>query len=141
MVSNPKFQKYLDIAFALHEKNSECRCQHTTVAVVKNRVIAIGRNSRKTSSFNLRNPKIGILDGKDITGTTGTCSESHCLKKICNLTNIPFEKISLYIMRINNNKKVAYSYPCYSCRSLISWAKPKEVFFTDNNGQFEEYIY
>ena len=141
MIDTRKFQRYIDIAHALHEKDSNCRCQHTTVAVVKNRIIAIGRNSKKTSSFNLLNPKIGILDGKDITGTTGTCSESHCLKKVRNLTNIPFERISLFIMRVNNNKQIAYSYPCFSCRSLVAWLSPKEVFYTTNEGTWEKFEY
>ncbi len=139
MIDTRKFQRYIDIAQALYEKDSDCRCQHVAVCCVKNRIVAIGRNSKKTSSFNLYNPKIGVLDGRDITSTTGVCAESASLKKLRNLTNIPFKKIKMFVVRINNNRQVANSKPCFSCASLVRFLEVGDVFYTTNDGGWEKF--
>lgn len=139
MIDNKKFQRYIDIAKSLYEKDSDCRCQHFTIITVKNRIISIGRNSRKTSSFNLHNPKIGNVDGKDITSTAGTCSESNAIKRIINTTNIPLRKTKMFIVRVNNNLEIAGSRPCFSCSSLIRFFQPKEVYYTTNQGTWERF--
>lgn len=135
---NPKFQKYLDLAYSLYEENSTLRCQHFCIATYKNRIVSIGRNNKKTSPQNFLNPKYS-RDGKNISGITGICAEYSCLRRVKQMTNIPFNKITLNIIRVDGNKKIAYSKPCFSCTSLINWVGVKNIYYTNNNGIFEKY--
>lgn len=138
--NNVRFRKYIDIALSLHEKDSSNRCQHTAVITYKNRIVSIGRNSRKTSPFNLYNPKIGTIDGRDITRMAGVCAESAAIKKLRNTTNIPFHKTKMFVIRIDNNRKVANSKLCYSCASLARHFEIGEIFYTNKDGNWEKFI-
>lgn len=139
MIDNFKFQRYIDIARSLHEKDSPVRCQHTATIVWKGRIVSIGRNTKKTSSYNLYNPKIGNIDGRDITSTCGTCAESVAIKRLIRKSNIPFEKTKMFVVRINNNGQIANSKLCYSCASLTRFFEIGEVFYTTDNGTWERF--
>lgn len=135
-----KFDKSIEIAFALFEKQRDFsqRCNHFSFIFLRNRLLTIARNTLKTHPINLYNPKYG-LSGADITYTKGSCSELNAFIKIRNLTNIPFNKLTLINIRINNNGDLALAAPCSSCSSLIKYLSPKEVFYTNNFGEFDEF--
>ena len=125
------------MSLALYEPLSESRCQHLSIAVYKNRIVSIAKNNKKTSPINLLNPKFD-RDGQNISGIKGSCSELNALKKIKRMTNIPFEKITLYVTRVNRNKQISMSRPCFSCCSLLDFEGIKDVFYTNNLGEFEK---
>lgn len=135
-----KFEKSKEISFALFEKERDFsqRCNHFSFVFYKNRLISIARNSYKTHPINLYNPKYGT-SGANISSSKGSCSELNAFIKIRNLTNIPFNKLTLINIRINNNGEIALARPCSSCFSLIQWLSPKEVFYSTNLGEFEEF--
>ncbi len=130
------FSKFLDIAISLYEENSPLRCQHTAIITYKGRIVSIGRNSPKTSPFNLKNPKYA-QSGINISGFRGTCAESIALKRLFK-TGIDFSKCLMYVIRVDNNKKINFSKPCISCISLLNWAEIKKVFYTNRDGNFEQ---
>lgn len=131
-----EFSKSLELARALYDENYILRCQHFSFAFLKSRLIGVGRNQNRTHPLNLRNPK--YKDGKKIEGKL-MCSELSLFLSLRNKTNYPFNKISIFNVRIDRNGEVKLSCPCNSCRSLLSFLSPKSVFYTTNTGSFEKY--
>lgn len=133
-----KFAKSIEIAHALFDSKRDYgqRCNHFSFVYYKSRLISIARNSIKTHPINLYNPRYG-LSGADITYTKGSCSELNAFIKIRNLTNIPFNKLTLINIRIDNNGRLALSRPCSSCFSLLRYLNPKEIFYSNFFGEFE----
>lgn len=134
---NYEFRKSIEIARAEFDPNYLCRCQHYSFAWYRGTLLAFAKNNPKTHPLNIRNP-LKFHTG-EINYTKGTCSELALFIKLKNKTNIPFSKITIINVRIDRNLNLSYSKPCNSCESLIRYIKPKTVFFTDFNGQFEQY--
>lgn len=139
---NPKFfDRTTEIAFGMFDPNHLVRTFHVSFAIYKNRIIAIDTNDPRTTPINLLNPRFGrhgLSEGK-IIKDKGSCSELRTLLKVKNRTNTPFSKISLINIRIDRNQKITQSFPCQSCQSLIEFCELDEVWFTDSNGQFQQY--
>lgn len=133
-----EFNKSIDLAYALYEKDYEVRCQVFSFGWFKGRIVAIGRNRLKTHTLNLRNP-IRDLNNR-IINEKSTCAELNLFIKLRNKTNIPFNKISIYNVRLDRNLQVKNSRPCLSCDSLISFLSPREIYFTNDSGNFERYV-
>ena len=130
------FNKSLEIANALWEKDCKIRCQVFSMAFWKSRLLAVSKNNARTHPLNLRNPIYfnGIrYDDK------GSCAELNLFIKLRNTTNIPFSKITIVNVRLDRNKRIAMSRPCISCSNLIKYLAPKNVYFTNEYGEFEIY--
>jgi len=134
-----KFNKLIEISYALYDKSSDKRCQHFSFILFKNRIISIGQNSVKTHPINIRNSVVG-RDGSDLRHIKTTCSELAALIKLKNTTNIRYKKCVMVNVRIDRNKKINYSHPCAFCQSLLAYFNLKQVFFTNSFGKFEEYL-
>lgn len=133
-----KFSKYIELAHALFNPDHELRTFHVSFVLYKNRIVSVGINNVKTSPVNLKNPRYG-RGGENISTFKGSCSEWVALSKLKNMTNIPFGKCVLINVRLNKNKQIAISKPCDSCASLLEFFDIRKVFFTTNNGVFEQY--
>ncbi len=133
-----EFSKCLEIARADFSPIYEHRCQVFSFSIYKGRIISIGRNRIKTNPINLVN-RLYFRDGV-VHLNKGTCAEFNCLNKLKNKTNIPFDKITLINVRLNKSLNPCMSRPCKSCESLIHYVKPREVWFTNELGNFELYI-
>ena len=132
------FQKYIDLSLALFDPNYPLRCQHFTF-VTKNggKILAIGRNQNKFHSLNIKNP--GICKNGDFFTKLSICSEFSALNRIKNTTQIKYNKLILFNIRIDRNKKICLSRPCNSCKSLLNWLGIKKIYYTDENGHFIKY--
>jgi len=133
-------EKCISLTKALHELDSDLKCQHSSFIFHKNRIITIGKNSKKSNPTNRRNPKTGT-NGEQISDKY-TCSELNAFIKFKNLTNIDFSKTNLVTTRIDRNGEIRNSKPCTSCQNLIKFLNPKKIFYSiDSNGEntFEEY--
>jgi len=137
MKTTNKFQKFIDLAYALFDPAHSPRTFHVSFILYKNRIISIGINNAKTTPVNLLNPKYG-KDGQNISGIKGSCSEWVAISKMKNMTNIRFCKSILVNVRLNRNKIIDVSRPCHSCQSLILFLNLKKVFYTNKHGLFEE---
>lgn len=136
---NYEFRKSLETAAALFDPDYPLRCQVFSFGWFKKRLIAIGRNQDKTHPLNLIN--VLRFDTGEIHRNKGCCAELGLCQKIKKTTNIPFNKITVVNVRLDKNSKVKMSRPCNSCFSLFRYLKPKSVYFTNDFGKFEEYIY
>lgn len=131
------FSKSVELAQADFTPNALTRCQVFSYAWYKGRVIAMGRNSAKTHPVNLRNP-LTFSDGK-IHSEKGSCAEWGLCRKLVSRTNIPFDKIKVVNVRLDKARNVKNSRPCSSCSGLFRFFAPKEVWFSNNFGEFERY--
>jgi len=131
------FPRLVEIAYSLHDPKDELNF-HLSAIVNKSKLLALSQNSPKTHAKNRYNPKFG-RDGNDITSIKQTCSELAVLIKFRNKTNIDINKCNLINIRINREGKLSNSCPCQSCRNLILFYQPREVYFTNSFGTFEKY--
>jgi len=131
------FNKSIEIAKALYDPYSTMRCQHFSIIMSKSRVVSIGKNSIKTSPINLLNFNRG--KNKDILDWKGVCSELSAINKLRNLTNIRTKDCVLFNVRINRNNEVSFARPCNFCRNLIAYFPFKSVYYSNWNGQIEQY--
>lgn len=135
-----KFQKSVELSYALYDEvENGHRCKHFSLVFYKDRVITIATNNKKTSPWNLRNPKIN-RQGIDISHLKGSCSELRATLQLKRKTNIPYNKCVLVNVRINKNRKIDISKPCTGCLNLLKFINYKSVFYTNKNGQFEEFL-
>lgn len=133
------FNRLIEIGKALYDpKNHSSRCYHLSAIYFKNKLIVLAENHARTHTNNLKNPKFGF-DGRDISSTKGSCSEMLAVTKFKNKTSIPFNRCVLVNIRINKLNEITNSAPCPSCQSLLRNFKFKSVYFTDNNGVFQQY--
>lgn len=129
--------KAIEVASALYDSQSTHRCQHFAFLAYKGRFVSIGRNSIKTHPINLRNPKFNE-DKVNVSYEKGSCAELNALLKLKKLTNIKAEKCVLINLRVDNNNKIAYSRPCSSCISLLKYFNLKDIYYSNNQGEFEK---
>lgn len=132
-----QLQKALELSRALFDPDFELRCQHFSFAFYKGRIMAVGRNQNKTHTLNLRNP---LRFNDKVFEQKRMCSELSLFLTLKNKTNIPFHKISIINIRLDRNAFPCMSRPCESCRNLIKYLKPKELFYTDERGEFLPYL-
>ena len=134
------FKKCIYLTKALREIDSNLKCQHFSFIFHKNKLITVGKNSKKSNPTNLRNPKTDA-NGEKVKDKY-TCSELNAFIKFKNMTNINFSKTSVVVTRIDKNGKIRNSKPCTSCQSLLNFINPKEIFYSiDSEGEnkFERY--
>jgi len=129
-----EFSKSIELARALWERNYETRCQHFSFVFYKGRLLTIGRNKIRTHPTNLKNPT-----NFDSTHSKGICSELAAAIKLKNKTDISFSKLIMINVRLDKNLNVKMSRPCSSCQNLIAYLKPKQLYFTDDEGKFQLY--
>lgn len=50
-----------------------------------------------------------------------------------------YHKITIVNLRIDNNNQVANAKPCVNCQRVLKQFKFKHIFYTNEQGQFEEF--
>ncbi len=132
------FRKSLELSRALFPINIEerngRRCVHFSILWDKNRLLVIGENKINTNPrnrFNLRDFDIGMK---------GTCSELNAFIQAKNkYSDINWKKVTMVNIRIDLNGNIRNSCPCNACKNLITYISPKNIFFSNDNGEFQEY--
>lgn len=139
-MNKDKFAKYIDIFYGIAPPVEEwdMRNLHVTFAVYKQKLIASAFNCRKTNPVNLINRKVNN-EGFDKSYTSFTCSEWRCFRAVKRKTNISLSDITFINMRLNRHKELCYAAPCVGCHSLLAWAEPRAIYYTNNEGNFEQY--
>lgn len=140
MDNPPILQKSLELARALYPSAfQELRTFHVSVLWNKNRLLSVGVNKNKTHSRNLRNKKHN-REGINISNEKLYCSELACLFSLGKQRyTLDFSKCVLVNIRMDRNGRVALSRPCESCGNLLKYTSPRRVYFTNNEGKFEQY--
>ena len=129
-------QKYIELTKALMFDHFKAKTFHTTFIVKKNRIQKIGINNYKTHPANLKYKYFG-KEGKDIRSMVGIHSELSAILKYgredcsdCIFVNVRIDK--------NGNPTIAK--PCKGCQDLLNQIGFKKVYFTNEQGLFEEWI-
>jgi len=122
-------------AAGFEAKKSPCRTKHGCVAVINGKIIATGHNHYRNPSSDgfIReictcHAEMDALRSvyKNING------RGHYRKNIRN--NKIFEKIVLYIVRINNQNMFMNSKPCADCMKVIKFLNIKKVVYSEDEG-------
>jgi deoxycytidylate deaminase len=115
-----------EIAYAL-EPNRNGTYFHCAAIFKRNKILSIGVNSFKTHPLAI---KYGYDNGN-------VHAELAAVVKM-GLTNC--SGLSIAVLRIGRNNKLAMSKPCCHCNKLIYNLGFKSVYFTDRNGKWENLI-
>lgn len=134
---SPMFERAIEIARGLWSPSHPLRCFHTTVIFNKGKVVSIGINGPKTHTANTFNPKFVSKVNVKLDG--GCCSELKAILYFKNRTNIPSKKCSLVNIRINKKGEIKNSRPCASCENLLKYFEFNKVYYSTNEGNFEQY--
>lgn len=118
-----KNKKIFDTLFE-HAKDAETiqTSRHSAAIVHKRKILALGRNSRKTHPLQ-----------KQFAGSEKPClhAETDAIIRCINLHGSDILKDSaIYCLRLTNSEKVAISKPCPSCRRLIDSLGIKRIYWT-----------
>lgn len=132
------FSKLIEISRALYTPKHEVRTFHVSFLLYKSRILSIGINSLKTTPINILNNKY-FRTNNGIIHNKGICSEWASLNKLKNTSNIRFNKLSLINVRIGRDGLIKNSKPCSFCESLCQFFNIKEIYFTNDKGEFEKY--
>jgi deoxycytidylate deaminase len=115
--------------------NFTAKTFHTTFIIKKNRIQKIGINMNKTHPANLKYDYYG-KDGTDIRQYVGLHSELSAILKYgkedcsdCVFINV----------RIDRNGNATTSKPCRGCQDLLRQVGYKRLFYTNKDGNFEEW--
>ncbi len=122
------FKRYVNLSYALVNQKAH-RCFHTSFIVRKGKILAIGINQIKT------HPKIRAYGYHSLCGLH---SELDAALKL-GLTDC--SNLTLVNIRIDGQNKVNMSKPCRFCQRLIRDLNFKQVFYSNEHGEFEKYEY
>ena len=135
---NSRDKRYYSLAEKASSLSDYKKCHIGCIAVYKNRVIAVGYNTNKTSPLQAEYNKYRdyILPPQK----NGIHAEMSCLIKIKDM-DIDFSKVILYIYREDFNGNLAISRPCMACEHAIRDYGIKHVHYTGNMKYiYEEYV-
>ena len=128
-------ERYVELSRALMSEHFEAKTFHTTFIVRKGRIQKIGINSPKTHPRNLLYRYVG-KEGTDIRTMIGLHSEMSAIIKYgqddcsdCVFVNV----------RIDRNGNLAMAAPCRGCQHVLRQVGFRQVFYTDNSGEFKEW--
>jgi deoxycytidylate deaminase len=122
--------RLVNIAKALKPNNKNLPTFHVTFAYKKNKLLAIGMNSRKTHPRTLKY-NYTDTDGKNRNHLVTVHSE---LSVIIKLGLEDCSCINFYVLRIDNNNKLNYSKPCSGCQDLFMQVGYRSVHYSTKSG-------
>lgn len=131
------FQKSLELAWEMYPSNFDdkgCRCFHVSILFDKTKVLAIAENQQKTHPRNLRNVRNFDVSLKN------QCSELNLFISAKNkLNKVNWQKLTVVNVRIDQQGNVKNSHPCNACQNLIKYLNARNIYYTNDNGEFEQY--
>lgn len=133
------FRRSVDIAYALFDKEHDSRCFVCSCVFYKNKIISIGINTNKTHTITHKYNPLICRQTHEVVYKKGSCAEFNALRKVQNKTNIPFHKLTLVNVRVTKEGKFGLSRPCSSCSSLNRYMNLKDIYYTNDKGEFEKY--
>lgn len=122
------------IAKEMSTKSDFGRSQTGAVAIYRNKVLAVGWNSLKTSSIQARYNCLRGFDG--YSSNSSIHAEMMVVNKIKYL-DIDFSQVRLFVWRGKNKPMI--SKPCVACETALRDLGIKRVFYTGDNSYIEEY--
>lgn len=129
------FSRLVDISRALKDKNQTGTYFHTSFAIKKNRIIAITFNKYgKTHPLT-----IDYIPRKASRHNKIYQAALHAEARIIiKLGEIDYSRITIVNIRVGNDLTIRNSKPCPGCEQLLAGFQPKNVFYTNDFGEFVE---
>lgn len=125
-----RFERLTEIAYALRGKHdSNGRAWHCSFILKKSKILSIGLNN-----YVKTHPKLKELGYSSMSGIHSELSA--CIK----LGMMDCNGLTIVNFRIDNNNKLNLSKPCRHCERLIKALNFSSIYFTNENGMFEEYV-
>lgn len=135
---NSRDRRYYSLAENASSFSDYKRYHIGCVAVYKNKVIAVGYNTNKTSPLQAEYNK--YRDYPLPPQKNGIHAEMSCLIKIKDM-DIDFGKVIFYIFRKDFSGNLAMSRPCVACEHALRDYGIKHIHYTDNMKYvYEEYV-
>lgn len=106
------------------------RCRHVSFLVCRNKIQSIGLNSYiKTHT---KAAQFGHF-GANIHSELGAIVNAP--------KNLDINRMTLYNIRIKTNGIVSLAAPCSCCTKLILAYNIRRVYYTNNSGDFEKFVF
>jgi deoxycytidylate deaminase len=120
-----KFERLVQIARSLIIYDGvDLRCRHFAFILNKNKIISIGKNSKKSHPIN---QKYGYFDGSGLHAEACAVIKSG---------KVDHTKNTLVTFRIDRNDNLAMGKPCKHCQKLLKDVDFKEIYYTNEQGNF-----
>lgn len=97
------------------------RCRHVAALVDKNKIISLGMNKAQSSP--------GFYKLSNNQKKQYIHAEYDCLNNVLDCS-----RLTMYVVRVDNNGRLAQSKPCPICQRAINTAGIKRVVYSVNNG-------
>jgi len=122
MIISNKADRFIQNA-ADQARQSPCLMRHGCVAVLNGRIVGRGYNNYRSKS------KDGFINN------CMTChAEIAALRQVNKRESKRFNRIILYVVRLDSQNKLQESTPCMDCMKLIQGLQIKRVFHSTNGG-------
>lgn len=130
-----KFNRLIEISKALKAKKQTGRSFHVTFILHRRRIISIGINN-----FHKSHPKTAKFDYIKENSVNYLPSLHSEMDAWLKLGEEDCSRFSFVNIRINNNGNIDYSAPCNGCRSLMRQIGFKEFYYSNKDGNFNNFI-
>ena len=125
----PNFSRIVEIGRALKDKGSRKKNWHLSAILNKSKILSIGVNDYTKTHPKLREFKYHPL--------AKIHSELNACLKL-GLTDC--SGLTIVNIRIDKNENLNNSCYCFGCSNLVRYLGFKQAFFTDEDGNFQEYV-
>lgn len=123
-------KRTINIAKALCPLNIDRRTSHIAFLIKKSKIVNIAINISKSHPIT-KKFKYKPLKDIGIHAELGVCIKS-------GKENL--ENYKLAVIRINRSNRVTNSKPCIGCQGILEQFKIKDVWYSNDNGNFEKLI-
>jgi deoxycytidylate deaminase len=119
-------KKIEEVAFALEPANrTDCHFFHVAAIFKRNKILSIGQNSFKThpiaQKYGHRNNSLHAE-----------------ISSAIRYGNDDFSGLSMAVLRISRQHKLALSKPCEHCQKFLLDTNLKNIFYTDEQGNWRK---
>jgi deoxycytidylate deaminase len=126
--------KAIEIARALKPNRATGKNFHVSLISKRNKVVAIGWNDYTKSHKHKRFGE--YKDHKKHLTKYEPCLHSE-ISACIRFGEESLKGFDIINVRIGNDEKVRLSHPCPNCLRVLSGMNPKNIYFTNNQGDFE----
>jgi len=127
--------KTIKRAYKNWKPNPLIRCYHYAAAFDGNKMIAFAKNN--PIKFNAKAYRMGeMFNIETYKEYPYPHAESHLVSKLLDRYNSICSNWSIVVLRINREGKILLSKPCKNCQKILDALELKNIYYSDNNGNF-----
>ena len=137
---NSRDKRYYSLAEKASSFSDYKKCHIGCIAVYKNRVIAVGYNTNKTSPLQAEYNKYRNF-AYDTLNNGGIHAEMMCLLRTRYMTDIDWSRVCIYIYREKKDGMIGLAKPCEACLAALKERGIKEtnIYYTTDEIPYRRY--